>query len=386
MTERVSIPAERRRLWLCMDPVDTLFFRDGRPFDAAPRAVSGLPRPSVLAGALRTELLRQAGVDLAALGVLVRKGDRFDAALARLGGEPATAIGKTTFRGPYIGKEDAGNAGDALLYPVPASLRVADDGGERRIVRLDPLPPKMALPPGWTPLDEGLVPLWARRREVMKPPGKFGKDWITVAGMEAFLSGGIPEPDDFVSSTDLYGFEDRIGIAVSPGSGTADDGDIYGTRRLVLRPGIRFWACVEGPEKVLDLLPEKGESRLLPFGGEGRQASMTGRGADGPRIAKSYPPRDENDGRCLVLVAPALLEGWRPEGIALLSAAVPGHVAVSGWDLARGGPKPTRFAVPAGSIYFQPPGAEEPPKSGFGDIEDASLGWGDYLVGGWRHA
>jgi CRISPR-associated protein Cmr3 len=36
----------------------------------------------------------------------------------------------------------------------------------------------------------------------------------------------------------------------------------------------------------------------------------------------------------------------------IAGAAVAEGIPVSGWDLARGGPKPTRFAVPAGSVYF----------------------------------
>ena len=34
------------------------------------------------------------------------------------------------------------------------------------------------------------------------------------------------------------------------------------------------------------------------------------------------------------------------------TAASGSPVAVSGWDVARGGPRRTRFAVPAGSVYF----------------------------------
>ena len=36
-------------LGLRLEPLDTLFFRDGRPFDAAARASGGLPQPQPLA-------------------------------------------------------------------------------------------------------------------------------------------------------------------------------------------------------------------------------------------------------------------------------------------------------------------------------------------------
>ena len=45
---------QTRRVGLCLNPLDVLFFRDGRPFEAASRAYGGLPLPRTFAGALRT--------------------------------------------------------------------------------------------------------------------------------------------------------------------------------------------------------------------------------------------------------------------------------------------------------------------------------------------
>ena len=52
------------RLGLRLDPLDVLFFRDGRPFGESTRAEGSLPVPQTLAGALRTALLTRAGFDL----------------------------------------------------------------------------------------------------------------------------------------------------------------------------------------------------------------------------------------------------------------------------------------------------------------------------------
>ena len=52
---------------LRIDPLDVLFFRDGRPFTPASRGASGLPTPQTLAGAVRTHLLQHAGCDFDAL-------------------------------------------------------------------------------------------------------------------------------------------------------------------------------------------------------------------------------------------------------------------------------------------------------------------------------
>ena len=384
MTELDQSPVERKRLWLCLEPVDTLFFRDGRPFDPASRATSNLPNPQVLAGALRTKLLRRANIDLARLADCIRNGDQFETAASQVGGSLGELIAKASFRGPYLGRRDDTAKRDMLYYPAPVTLRRSiKEGAGGKVVRLDPLCADLSLP-GWKPKAEGMAPLWTRARDILKP---LDKTWITHEGMSTFLSGKIPLPGDLVSPDELYGFEDRTGIAIDPTVGTAQEGMIYATRRLVLQPGIRFWAQVEGSADVLGLLPKQNEYTLLPFGGEGRQVSMTGCDPENnPLNASPEPTPKSIQGKCLVLVTPAFLNGWKPPGLALLAAAVPGHVPVSGWDLARGGPKPTRFAVKPGSVYFLHPSSDRLPVSGLGDVHDTSLGWGEYCEGVWHHA
>jgi len=373
------IDGRRCCVWLCLAPVDTLFFRDGKPFDPASRAASGLPTPQVLAGALRTALLRSAGMDMAQLSNCIRKGVPFANAAGQVGGSLGEQIAQARVQGPYLGRRDGKDGRDTILYPAPVTLRRVHRDKDR-IVRLDPLGGGLSLP-GWKPQANGMVPLWTRDRNILKP---LDQAWITQKGMSAFLSGGIPSPGHLVSCDDLYGFEDRTGIAVDPGPGTAQDGMIYATRRLVLKHGVRFWARVEGSAALLDLLPKQNAPGLLPFGGERRQVTVTAcDNRDGPYVACAVPPRQPDHGRCLVLVTPGLLNGWRPPGLDLVSAAVPGHVPVSGWDLARGGPKPTRFAVRAGSVYFLPPGNDRPPGHGLGHADDTLIGWGEYCEGVW---
>ena len=383
-TEPTPCLAAHRTVWLCLEPVDTLFFRDGRPFGPAMRAQSGLPNPQTLAGALRTELLRRAGVDLGRLAGRIRNGVSFDAALSRTGGDLGKAIAALRFRGPYLGRADEAGGPDRLVYPIPATLRISAATGA--VFRLDPLEAAAPLP-GWTPAAAGMVPLWTRCKEVLNPPDEH---WITAKGMTDFLAGGVPDRAELVSDESLYGFEDRTGIAVAAETGTAKEGMIYATQRLVLRRGVRFWAGVEGPDTGLDLLPPAGESRLLPLGGEGRQAVVSGcRRREVPIAAEcAVPGHDDRAGHgsSVVLVSPAFLRGWRPADLDLLAAAIPGHVPVSGWDLARGGPKPTRFAVAAGSVYFLRGKVDLPQGYAVGRDADTRLGWGDCRSGVWKHA
>ncbi len=353
--------APANRLFLHIEPLDTLFFRDARPFDPASRAASGLPRPQTLAGALRTAMLREAGVDLDAVAGGVRQGRGFQdaaAAAGALGG----AIGAVRFAGPWFARDEK------PLFPAPATLKRERES--KAIVRLDPL--NSALP-GWAAPQDGMVPLWRTGRGRLENAAGY----LTSDGMTRFLDGGVP--NEIVPGSELFGHDDRTGIAVDPGRATAAEGMIYAVRMLALRPGVRLCAELAGPAEALDLFPSLGA--LVALGGEGRRAVAVPAGKP-----PTLPSADAADRRLLVLTAPAPLDGWLPRGLALAAAAVPGHEAVSGWDLARGGPKPNRFMVPAGTVYFLKPGAVLPDSRLPVDPDDRALGWGSYLEGSWTYA
>jgi CRISPR-associated protein Cmr3 len=84
--------AKVRGIGLCLDPLDLLFFRDGRPFDAATRAYGGLPMPRTMAGALRTAMLVRAGVDPGRLRLGPETSSTTREIVARQLGAPARAV------------------------------------------------------------------------------------------------------------------------------------------------------------------------------------------------------------------------------------------------------------------------------------------------------
>ena len=59
-------------------------------------------------------------------------------------------------------------------------------------------------------------------------------------------------------------------------------------------------------------------------------------------------------------------------------------IPISGWDIARRGPKATRFAVPAGAVYFVEGQTEFKHGSLCDDEEDVAQGWGFALQGEWQ--
>jgi len=391
-----------RTVALRLDPLDVLFFRDGRPFTEASRGQSGLPWPQTLAGALRTHLLRSAGCDLKAFGELatqLRAGQPLEDAIAAVCG--AGWIARTELRGPWLCQQVDGRL--EVLVPVPTNLQQLKDhaskdsaknGGaaakepvhkasegkaERQWARLDPLSADRELP-GWQPPVQGMRPLWLEQRVRSERTMAY----LRPAGLAAYLAGNTPAADTLVEPEDLYGFDHRTGIVVRPDELTAQKHLIYAISLLALHQGVCFYAEVDlpadAPAEVL------GQETLLDFGGEGRKARAQPVG----RFEWPDPP-PVSEGRVLLLLTTAAVfaERWRPklpDGTRLVAAAVSGYEAFSGWDLARGGPKPTRFAVPAGSVYF----VETPSKQSLsGSLaesdEDRRLGYGCALQGVWNY-
>ena len=347
-----------------LQPLDVLFFRGGRPFDATARATSGLPMPQTVAGALRTWLFRQAGGDLDALAADIRRGASFAAAAAAQGSGPA-AVGRIGVRGPWFARDGQ------RLVPMPANIESDADG---RLYRYDPLAadlPGCSLPAG------GMRPLWRRGPGPTKPRSGY---LSASDGLRRFLAGGVPRPEEVVESDDLFTHEDRVGIAVNPLTGTVGDGMMYGVRMMRLRPDVTLSVDLFGQRNDPLCFPD--DDAVLALGGEGRRAVVRRSGT----WRWPAPPDSPGDGKLFLLTSPAPLGGWRPPEFAPLAAAVPGYVPVSGWDLARGGPKPNRFAVPAGSVYFGRDTAIPARNGSLCATDDASVGWGAYLEGVWKHA
>jgi CRISPR-associated protein Cmr3 len=382
-----------------LEPLDTLFFRDGRPFDAAARATGGLPYPQPLAGALRTALLARAGFDFSRFARMQRHEGRPLAEALQVCGAPGWVV-QTRFRGPWLALWRPGPDTVEPVLAVPATLaRVAGSKrGEPGLwLRADPL---MEAPPGWE-RRHGLLPVWHRGPTQAKYPGGF----LTLRGIDTFLNGGKPTDEDWFEPGDLYGADVRTGIAINADTLTAAESQIYGIHLLALWPRVEKHGPWQEARVCLyaEVLPGPGApgdmrewlTGPLALGGEGRYVGTT---AGVPTVR--WPGLAGSGGgapsRTLWLLAtPGLFGGtagtecWRPDripAVQLRAAASREPLAVSGWDIARNGPRPTRFAVPAGSVYFVEGPFTPPQQSLCTDSEDVAQGWGFVLRGTWNHA
>lgn len=339
--------------------LDTLLFRDGRPFGAEAGARADtlpVPMPSTLAGFLRTLAGRAQGCASAA--------------------DWADLSERVAIRGPILCR------GDEPILPAPADVLVprrdpaGDDGGAAG----DPIPlrpwSEAALGQAGTDIPGGMRPM--RITADAKPARGYDHwTWTNVAG---WLRGDLP-PAAHLAPCLAPLVDERVHIQMDPERGAAAEHALFSTKMVAFE---RRLAKEHGAETV-------GYSLLCRAAGLTQEDLARGAGTLGGEsrlalVAEAEPgawpacPADLAGalaGACgvrLLLVTPAIFtHGWKPgwidrttgEGsppgpdgeslgvrLQLVAAAVPRRTPLSGWDLTHGGPKPLRYCAPAGAVYF----------------------------------
>ena len=254
---------------VCLQPLDVLFFRDGRPFTGSERSVSGLPLPQTFAGAIRTALLRSAGCDFGRLKPEVESGKSFEEAVTQACGREHQWIGRLAVRGPWLARRSLREDEMEVLVPAPAVLHKPKRGTAANLLRLAPLPAGQL--PGWNPPqhERGLRPLWLKVFGATEP----AEGYLTRTGLEQFLCGDDVAADAVIPSSELFGLDYRTGIGISPDRLVAEESQIFGRGFLALMRSVFLYAELvlpgdAGNDSLLD------EVTTLPLGGEGRHALL----------------------------------------------------------------------------------------------------------------
>lgn len=346
-----------------IEPLDVLFLRGNKLFGDPGSYGEALipPWPSVAAGAIRSHMLVDDGVDLDAFS----RGAEVHPSL----GTPAEP-GSFALTGFYLARRNA-QGGTELLMAQPADLVIAKtDAGELDISRLEPRTLAHGLQTsGQLPQ----VPVLAQGSRRSKPESGY---WLTQAGWTAYLNGGLPESDHLLKSSALWSLDGRVGIGMDSATRSVESGKLFSMQAIAMhKPGNRigrdtatgmaqhvdytvgFVAGVQGA-----IPPSSG---LLRFGGDGRAASLSAAGISVPEVDYAAVAASK---RCrIVLTSPGLFpEGWKlpgtdssnrvslPGGLTarLESAALPRSEVLSGWDLANWKPKDAQRVAPTGSVYW----------------------------------
>lgn len=355
-----------------IEPLDVLFLRGNRLFGDPGSFGEALipPWPSVAAGALRSRMLADAGVDVAAFA----RGEVDHESL----GTP-TEPGPFTVAAFHLARRHADGRVELLLAP-PADLVVFEAEGGQPFTAVQMAPTKLAAGLG-SSAELALLPVLAQA-DRRKPAGGY---WLTETGFRKYLAGQVPAADktDWVKSSALWQFEHRVGVGLDAAQRRAADGRLFSMQAVALarrehggETDVGFIATVSGAEP-----PTAG---LVRLGGDGRAAAL--HPAPGYRAPEPDCTAIAQARRCrLLLTSPGLFgsplpagagqgvrAGWLPTGADadtrrddgairfdlhgvrgwIVCAAVPRAEVVSGWDLARRQPKDALRAAPAGSLWW----------------------------------
>lgn len=369
---------------LILRPHDTLFLRDGRPFeqgDQEQAATAGIfpPYPPTIVGAMRAALARAKGWPGTTWPTDLGSGVDW----SQSGGP----LGPLRFTGPFV------LCDDAPLFPAPLCLLVKRSGETfSAVARLAPGKPidcdlgrGIALPEKVADIEGGKAP-----EDV----------WIDGDGLTTLLNWGDPKLESLVPQDALWKAEARVGIAREESTRTTKEGALYAAAHVRLNEGVAIAVSVEGA----DLGGIAG--KLAPLGGEGRSVWIAKR--EGPiKFPEAPTLRAETDGALrytVVLLTPAFFGGaeedWpRPDGTIrdgagsalpgrVVSACVGKPVPVGGWDGVNHTPLPLRPLAPAGSVWFMEAGADDADavhrRHGTGIGRATGWGFGFAMIGRWE--
>lgn len=340
-----------------LDPLDTLFFRDGTPFSAGRAPQDGVgslfpPYPGSVAGALRAALALCNGWS--------GRGPWPQEIKDVLGDGPDDP-GVLSIDGPFVLRDDQ------PLFPVPRHLLGAiTPGGWTPRVLLRPGPKVVC------DLGDVRLPVAPRTCDEIETLKTGDHSWLTRTGMEAVLRGERPSAEtDLVPRSELWNEEPRIGLERDKATRTAQERMLYSTRHVRLMRGVSLGAKISGvPEDWT--LPF---GRLVPFGGESRLAECRKWHVDSRLDA---PLTELEAGRRVVVVALSPLDleedihlGRQPlaalGGARVVSACLSRPQRIGGWDSLARKPLPLRSVLPPGSVLF----CEDAEPGGFQDAIDS---------------
>lgn len=382
------------------EPHDVLFFRDGKPSslgeDHYHRSIFP-PHCSTLYGAIRTRRLVDAHVDLAKLSAATWN-ELVPKELQSEIGTPQT-FGTASMRGPWLTRRQKQDEPDEVLLPAPSDLGII----EKRATGT--APPRVTTVVRYRPDEDSAsaASSWSHPFALLRPYRREGAAWtpftvppeeddpapaqgwfLRLPGMEAWLDGDVPEPEDFVHSSELWREEVRTGVGLKENVRSSETSKLYTFGFVRLMPGV----CIGFDLSECALTP----GVPISLGGEGRTGTLL----DGPPLALTS--RSAEGRFSLYLGTPAFFDnGCVPDsfdpqtnqGIVagapcrLISPVCRGFDLIGGWDVARMRPKPLRRALPAGTVLlFEQINAPAPQAQGaFMNADLLKQGFGLSLVG-----
>lgn len=379
-----------------LEALDTLFFRDGRPFtmgETGQMEVTALfpPYPPTVVGALRLALAKAQGWQQRGIRDSWTDGAKGELFKKVLGN--GQSLGDVSFTGPYIlYNEKPVFPAPAILLGVPNKLESTVTWSD--MTRLRPTSETYTSDIGTQQFVEAIN----HKDELKLLEGS----WLTLEGMQAVLDGGKPCDKDIIDQGKLWKSEDRIGIQRDKTSHTTKDDALYQTSHIRLQSGTKLGATINNvPEDWQQL------DGAVALGGEQRMVWIDK--ADKWQLPTCNLSTDEHLRYSLTLITPGdfftpqdnkqshfssienIVTSLGSEGSSanLISACTGKAVFVGGWDSRKNEPLPLRPLLPAGSTWFLETTIDnlamvkELHGSHIG--KNCNWGFGQVLVGTWNY-
>ena len=258
------------RALVSFEPVDTMFFSDGRPFnqddDGLAEASSVFPpSPFVISGAVRAAIGAKSGGDWSE--ELLGNGP-FDPGALRFG--------------PLLLSEDQENSLEGFRRYLPAPMHLASRlvrYSQFGSIRIKAEALDFACPSEVSQRTPSWLPTLLRGEHGSRPPEPGALHWIRHRELAQILQGELPK--DIQGDVELVRPEPRTGLRRNPASRMALQGSLYQVAHQRPVGHLRMMCLLEAEEHVLDRLSDVG---FLPFGGRGRAAII--------EVVKSSPTRE----------------------------------------------------------------------------------------------
>ena len=315
-----------------INPLDTLFFRDGKPFTMGEDIWTNSifpPHPSVIYGALRTAYFA------AHINELEKANEEDD---------PTKGL---KIKGIYL------KISNKIYFPLPQDCVKKKDGKEGESFVLLPSSAEEFIS-NYPKLDKILTSSNNKVENIQNAV-------LSKSTFEEYLNGKTDNV--YYLKIDNYIInEPKIGIARSSKTHSSKEGMLYRVdmKRFENKKEEKMSIVIDfdGPD-----LPKKG---VMKLGGEGKAVKYNN--YEGENININFPKFKEDATQFkIVLTTPAIFKsGWLPEWIdektlvgefnglkiKLLTAAIGKPIHIGGFDMKEKKPKPMFKAVPAGSVYY----------------------------------
>jgi len=309
-------------------PLDTLFFKDGKPFSMGEETWAEAifpPHPSTIYGGLRAVWFNQNIKEFENLKENKKLNTEQD---------PTT---KLKIKNILLKK------GNDFLFPVPRDIL---QNKKQEMDRLELSQKEYLTSAGNINL------LISFKNEVYS----YINSWITLSDLARYLKNKVKFVSNPIETGEFLKNEAKIGIARNRISKSSDEGKLYRVNMLRFKEEIKIYVDFEGIDINKD---------FFKLGGEGKFVMIS-------EIEEKtdIPMPEITDNKFLVYFStPAIFKnGWLPQWIdevnlqgtipntlvkvKLITASIGKPRFIGGFDMAKRKPKPMFKAVPEGSVYY----------------------------------